>query len=280
MTHTEFAKHLAAFADGDTDDVTRLRVMRYLAAHPEAMARVIEHQQFRHAVARVVRASTPPTPAGLRDRIASLPVTTSPRSNVVGRIGRWAAAITAVAAVLVLATMLGLPSGEQPWLHWPPGAAQIVPAGMAGQFINRHVACTRMLADLEDQAAFPHTLEQMPETLAARLHSAPGDLTGLDLRKAGYVFERAGLCHVPGKSVHLIYRALPETGRNDQISVWIQSAADSRIVASLEEGRVYRAGPRDSAHPLVVWKRGGMLFFVVGDGQPSVDAAADVLRGA
>lgn len=285
MTEAEFRQHLPAFADGEADDATRLRVMQYLASHPEAMGAVIHHQQLRQAVGRSLRAAAPAVPADLRARVAAIaphPTAVSPRPHrgVLGRIGRWAPALTAVAAVLVLAIMLGLPGGERPWLPWSAASVQIVPANMVNAFVSRHVTCSRMLAQIEDQASFPHSLRELPEVVAQRLHTAADDLVGLDLSAAGYAFDRAGMCHVPGRSVHLIYKALPQTGRNDQISLWIQSAADSRMADSLEADKVYRAGPADAAHPIVLWKHGTLIYYVVGDWAPNVQFAANVLRGA
>lgn len=297
MTQDEFRRHLPAFADGEADDGLRLRVMLYLAAHPEATAAVIHHQQLRQAIGRSMREMSPAVPVDLRARLAeivntapdvtpatpatpALPATpnrpTEPHRSVLARIGRWMPAITAVAAVLVVAVMLSEPGAI---ISAADGDA-VVPVSMTRQFTSRHVSCTRMLADLYDQAAFPSSLEQMPQTVADRLGGQPGALPALDLRGAGFAFERAGMCNIPGKSVHLIYKALPETGHADQISLWIQSAADSRLAPTIEAGKLYRATGRGAVHPIVLWKQGNMLYFITGDAQSSVEDAARELRGA
>ncbi len=65
-------EQLTAFADGELDAAQKLGVLRYIAAHPEALELVDQEQRLRMAARRVVRDYTPAATPALRARIEAL----------------------------------------------------------------------------------------------------------------------------------------------------------------------------------------------------------------
>jgi len=118
----------------------------------------------------------------------------------------------------------------------------------------------------------PDSREQLPEALARRFHGQVAG--GLDLSSIGYHFDRVGRCTVPGTgSVHLIYRAMAETGRQDAISLWIRPADEEFAV---EPGTLHVRGA-ERAHPVLIWRQGEMVYFLTGDGLGPAKQAATAL---
>ncbi len=65
-------EHLTASADGELDGAQNLELLRYIAAHPEALELMDQEQQLRLAARRVVRDRAPAVTPALRARIEAL----------------------------------------------------------------------------------------------------------------------------------------------------------------------------------------------------------------
>ena len=92
-----------------------------------------------------------------------------------------------------------------------------------------------------------------------------------DLSPIGYAYVGAGPCDKPlENAAHLLYRST-EPNRDDTISLFVQKY-DGR--SPIEPGKVYRIAGKDAAHPMIVWRHGEMVFYLVGnDEQPVLKAA-------
>ncbi len=284
-------RDLAAFADGELDVEQNLAVLEHLAMHPEDTRRVMHQQQLRRAVATVMTEQTPATPADLRQRIESqLPPqlsshaprttpanatqsninTNANRPGIIATIGRWFP--LAIAAMLFLSALVMW--NANPTSH--DNADGIVPVKQIERFASRHVTCSRALTELHNVENFPDRLEAMPDKLAELfpISSTPN----LDLSALGYEFEKAGNCLIPGKdAVHMVYRAAPETGRHDSMSLWIKpyrGPDSSDHDAAIEPNRIYRVADAQQAHPMFVWRTDSMIYYLVGDSGDQVQRAA------
>lgn len=282
--HNEEAlEALMALADGELDVAERGRVLARLARDREAAAQVLWQQQLRESIGRAMTGSAPSAPHELRDRVEQLAartpagsdgphVTGHARRAPLGRVGAWVPA--AVAAVLLVSSLAVFYAAASRSAGGGDGQS-VLPASFARRFAQRHVQCSGDIAMLERAEAFPRELSRLPDELTAHFGSRP--TPSLDLSALGYDFHAAGLCTLPGRNaVHLVYHAAERTGRHDSISLWMKSYAGT---PPIEVGRVY-AGPDDaSVHPLVLWRDAGMIYFLVGDKQARVEAAAQRLSG-
>jgi len=279
-------KYVAAFADGELDVEQNLELLEHMAMDPETTRRVMHQQQLRQAVDRAMSAEPGPAPAALRDRITALaqdpdaggtgPEAASP-PGILGRIGRGMMPF-GLAAALVLAVLLGIqlsestdPGARPQEVAGPTGGiARVLPASEFTEFSRRHVVCSRKLTRLDDSIRFPDQLTALPGPL--------GDYLGLDapapdLSALGYRFAGAGPCPVPGdRAAHLLYRADEKSGRQDAISLWLKPWTGE---PTIEAGRVHTVAGEDAAHPMLVWRRNGLVYYLVGDGMERVNEARD-----
>jgi anti-sigma factor RsiW len=285
MDSKEVLRYVEAFADGELDVEQNLRVLEHMAMNPTATRRVLHQQQLRQAVERVIRQDTPPTPANLRASIAALaaetPAASSPaaarptvrqsRWELFARIGAWTP-VGLAAALLALTLILQVNYKN---LDAPSGM-EYIPTSKVAEFGKRHVTCSRQLMELHEATNVPQRIEEIPHAVAEYLGTQPYPV--LDLTKLGYEFEGVGKCTVPGdRSVHLVYRSMERTGYRDTVSLWIQP--DGGQLGALPQGVLYR--PRDNAqqeHPMVYWRTGGMIYYLIGDDPTVVEQAANMLR--
>ena len=286
LNEHESRKYLAAFADGELDVEQNLRVLEHMAINPTATRRVMHQQQLRQAVDRTIRNETPATPEALKQQIQKLmadtPVTDQAAVtrgatraqdvSVLARIGRWvpltAAAIFFVAALVVQ----NLPEQNTPLL-FPSIAQNPVPESQYGMFVKRHLGCSRMVDKLMHTELFPQDLKALPASLSKYLG---GKATpGLDLSSIGYEFYAVGECAVPGKqSVHLIYHAKNDPTGQDALSLWMRRYSG---LPAIEPDQAYYVEAGGS-HPLIVWRQGDMIYYLVGNSLTNTDRAAQKLR--
>jgi len=275
------------FADREMSADEERAFLESAAEDPATLRRVLADQRLRDAARRAWCDCAPPAPADLRARCAALcdevkaadgaaaatahaSVTASPApAPVLAVLGRWAP--IAVAAVLAVAAFFAIfNTGNEDGLD---RGSLVVPAAMAQAFQSRHVACANELASPYDINLPTEVTELRP---AMQEHFAAAEVAALDLSSLGYEFDRAGECMVPGRgAVHLIYRARPGEGRHDSVSLWMRKDDGS---LAIEEGRVYAAGRVDQPHPMLVWRQGGVVYYLVGDDRDRIRAVAEAMR--
>lgn len=272
LDEDEIEAKLSAFADGQLGEHESSEVLEHLAADPDAIRRVLAQRRLRQAASRSVRAATPPVPAALRARLQALqpPVVPRPPVDPTGdrlrRIGRRALVVAALAACLVLGVLVGRMLGVRPASH-----DGVVPASFVLAVTRTHVDCSRY-EDHSHPPEFPAEEAAVPEAIRRRL----GRQAFLpDLSSTGYRFAGAGACTVPGAStVHIVFRATA-SGTVDSVSLFIQPDVGQ---AAVKPETVYRLSGAESAHPVLLWRRDGLIFYLVGDDEQVVEKVKDSLN--
>jgi len=281
MDEKEARKYLAAFADGELDIEQNLELLEYMKMDSNATARVTHQQQLREAVDRTVRSNTPAMPAELRQSIEKLVAAdeAGEPSPVAGRIVPvWLSNSLSVAAVVAFAAMVMFMSATRTTVLTPSdaNAYSLITDTRASQFFSRHTGCTEVIERLHQYVDAPEELTAVPSFISQQLGSGVYD--SLDLSNAGYEFVAAGDCRVPcKKAAHLVYRAKPETGRNDSISLWI---APDKGNLNIMEDAMYRARGPEFPHQIIVWRHAGSIYYLVGDFYPAVEKAYVTLASA
>ncbi len=294
---------LVAYADGELAGARRDDVARRLA-DPAAAARVAAEARFRGELAKKLAQATPAPSSALRKRIAALVVGeegTAPASN--GQPGPLPLRMTgadddattpsapamrrlptrnpsfwagsgwkAVAACLLVGggALVGRMSVGRPpqQVVVPPAAQSPVSPSFILAATKIHVDCSR--APDAHTAIFPEVLGELASTLKASLGRP---VPYPDLSAVGYDYIGAGPCGAqwPG-TVHLLYRHTQGGAVRDTVSLFVQ--ADSGDVR-IEPGKLYQAAGKEAAHPLLVWRRDKLVFYLVGDAEkPLLQAAA------
>jgi hypothetical protein len=282
---------LAAFADGELDGERNLQVLKRMAQDPSMARRVAEHQKLRKAVAQAMDDPSMKAPAHLRERIRQLAQSeraqdeqarnvTRPRpappqtgSPVLAVIGRWMPA--AVAAVLLIGTLVVLNQagvlGGRDRLITP---AQVLNASLVDQFGNRHFKCSRNISPMIGTDKFPQNLSALPGALSDYFHQ-PIDPGVLNLSSLGYEFDMAGLCVIPGKgAVHMIYKSKAPTGQSDSLSLWLRPYEKG---SGIEPDKLYKTADPQKNYPMLVWRHGDMVYYLVGDSYDAVERAFDAI---
>jgi anti-sigma factor RsiW len=283
----EFDQLAPALADGELDPAAHLAATRHLARDPLAVRKVLYQQQLRQRVAAVMAQDLPAAaPAHLRQRIADLAAdlplarrdeSTEPSARSARGRQRWTA--LALAAMFFLAALVTI-RFIQPAGRSSPGddtlIAGLIPAAHVSDFAARHVTCSRGIALLRNTVNLPANVRDLPAGVAQYLGRQPYPV--LDLSAMGYDFDRAGPCTLPGdRSVHLIYKAKPASGHDDALSLWIEPDAGSSALPL--DQPLHLTGAR-SAHPMIVWRHAGMIYYLVGDSSTAVERALATLAAA
>jgi hypothetical protein len=287
----ECKKYLAAFADGELDVDQNLRLLEHMKMDPNATARVTHQQQLRDCVCRCMGSDCPPMPDTLKQSVLQMFETPSQDSieqdAIIARIRpyqitAWLSSIAALIAIcLSLFLYFNQPVNTSQFADSPlataqhiPGfndyaAASILPVSKVEQFSNRHTSCAEQLSRLHSFANNPTNIEEMPKVVSD--HLGMQSYACLDLSSIGYEFARAGPCIIPGgKSAHLIYKAMPKTGRDDTISIWI-TPDDGTL--DLAPDTVFRVRGPESEHPIITWRHNNLIYYIVGNSYPYVQKA-------
>lgn len=279
---------LLAVADGESDAAQRDLVFAALAERPELARFVLEQHRLRAAVAKTMK--QPATaPAELRARVEARLQAASDASadsrvseeSPAFKFGPWIPA--AVAAMLcVVATLMFISARHIERTARPVGPVASLAQSADDHLLSmdvieglsiRHVSCSRLIASLNDSVKFPTEIKDVPKAIGDFLSRSPYDV--LDLTALGYEFQGAGRCAIPGSSsVHLIYRAIDRKHRDDALSLWIQPDDGSVII---KPDTMYQPAGEYAVHPIVLWKHGGMLYYLVGDESEAVTKAAQQL---
>jgi len=284
---------LSAFADGELDGEQLREAQAQVDRDPAAAGRVADQQKLRQAVSKAMDGPQYGCPDELRNRLAELaktvaaesdaPKASAPaRSNspVLARIGKWApaaiAAVLMIAAIAVISQSMDGPS--TPANNNSNGL--VFNASQAERFGNRHALCSRDSEYLSGVDAFPQNLTELPGALG-EYFKTPVDPEAMDLSAVGYEFQVAGLCVLPGSgSVHVIYQSqTPNPGDEPwALSLWMrpytaQTAPDQTPVPELKPDKLYASEATEHDHPMIVWRQGGMAYYLVGDDYDTVQRA-------
>ncbi|MCC6680878.1 MAG: hypothetical protein IT445_08240 [Phycisphaeraceae bacterium] len=261
-------KRIAAFADGELSGQDNLDLLEQSQQDASAAKRIRHQQQLLRACRRVMREPMG-CPEDLRQRVAAMaeqqmaPADHSPA--VLARIGRWIPA--AIAALLLLAAVgvyQSAPHSQQ--------ATELFPVSLVDRFDGRHHLCSQSISNMISDPDLPNNLDQLPEKLQEKLGQP---VPGLDLSAVGYTFQAVGRCSIPGdNAVHLIYKADASTDHEDAISLWIR-ADDGRL--PIEPGRLHASYGSHRNEKLLVWRHGGMVFYLLGDDPSQLEAVAQAL---
>ena len=269
---------IAAFADGELDGEQNLEMLNRMAKDPSLAQRVTEHQKLRVAVGKAMGDPSIKTPDSLRDQIMQMAREDSADTHrtparqgspVLARIGRWAPA--AVAAVLLFAALVVFnQSGQAPTGNPLVSSGQVLNASMVNKFGDRHNRCARHLTPMHGTDQFPQDLDALPGALSSYFHQ-PIDEEVLNLSALGYDFDVAGLCLLPGKgSVHIIYQSQTSTGKPDTLSLWLRPYEEG---SGIELGKLYKTANPQENFPMLVWRGGDMVYYIVGDSHDAVERA-------
>lgn len=286
-------KMLMALADGELDFRDQPQVLAEIAEDPQAAQRLAHEQTLRQACAKAMDGPEMKCPndlagkllamAGEASNVASAPAQTAQPQQaayggppVLARIGRWAPA--AVAAVLLLAAGVLFSQANNSFSD-DIGATTLVNLSpeKIQQFNGRHIDCAERPDRLRNPDKFGgKDFEQLPGKLGNYFKTDANKLA-LNLDGIGYDYQLAGTCAVPGSgAVHIVYSK--QEASDQSISVWIVPSRPEHD--KLKEGRVYSEVNQDILHPVIFWRDGGLLYYLVGDSIQDCDKAVQQLRQA
>lgn len=288
----QFERLASRFADGELEAVEQLEALKRMRSDA-AFAAAVEHQvHLRAAVGRVMSKTDDAlqAPASLTSSILAMAAksdeSTSSRSPVeidlrddrppvIAKLGpmRWLP--TAIAAVLLLGAIslffsgLGnLQNGNTVTIN----AVPIVTASQIEAFGRRHEVCVNNPAEMYPDATLADDLQRLPDQIAKRFHAS--QVPSLDLSPLGYTFDQIGTCSIPGRgAVHLIYTANPQAAHRDRVSLWI---VEDQGNLNIEPGIIHTAGSLRE-HPVLVWRKGGMIYYLTGDQPRQTEQAARMI---
>lgn len=286
---------LSALADGELDVREHPDALAQIAQDAQASQRVVYQQQLKQACAKAMDTPEMKCPEALAGRLRAMgtqaqgagadealgPTQTQAAPyagpSVIARIGRWFPA--AVAAVLLIAAGVMF-SQSNPGTNSGVGsqAAAFLPVDQIDRFTGRHGDCSMNLELLYQAEKFgdANGFDELPSKIAGHF-KASTDGMRLSLDGIGYQYELTGACPLPGKgAVHVVYRHKDDAKR--AISLWIKPAETQH--AELKPGQVYSVGGSDPLHPIIIWREGNLLYYLVGDSLEDCDKAVKELRQA
>ncbi len=273
---TRRAALLRAAADGEIGPSEAGALEAHLLHSPEDREVIAFERRLREQIAAA--APSHAAPDALRRRVEAL--STSPRTNLAGR--RWSArSLWAVAAASVALAAAGIFVASQIPARLPSGGEVVNTSHRAAltRFLGwQHAEC-EVHADSIKQRFDIGPASDAPTKLAAILRREP-DLgairTGAD---NGIEYLGGARCAVPGRgeSVHIVlgYRDPETAGVRRLASLFVQ---DDHNELALDEGRTYHMRPRAGEWngrdmTVCVWRRNGLIYFLVGTSAEALDAA-------
>ncbi len=81
MDDERFRNVVAAFSDGLLDPRERIEFLNYVAAHPDAVHRIIAHEQFREDIRNACCQLSTPLPPSLNRRLSEVASAVSGRQD-------------------------------------------------------------------------------------------------------------------------------------------------------------------------------------------------------
>lgn len=266
----EMVPDLIAFADGELDAAASADVLEFLSTHPQEARDLARMMRFQAAVARNLESATPAASDALRSRVSGLLAQNQGAyRRVLPAWRRQSQVLFGFAAAALLLLSIGLGSG---WLLFSPSTelAGGVPAITVQRIDQTHVECSR--APSLHNLPFPHEMAELEGELKACLGNGK---TYPDLQAVGYEYVGAGACtgFLPGM-VHLLYKSA-HGPLSDTVSLFVREYHGE---VHLVDGKVYWVQAKDAAHPTLVWRKGGLVFFLVGDAPRPVEQAAEMMH--
>ncbi len=282
LSDQEFNEQLKSFADGELDAGASLAMSQYLCVHPEAMMRVVELQQLRVSIGRVMGEGLPRcAPAGLAEVIGGMDVSSvgsdgGAVGGVVGTVGvvgvrpyRFAVGWLSMAGVIGLAITLIAVMGNWGGANDRVPHTYFINAQTADRLADRHTRCSLKLDELRKEVRAEDLGEEIGHFVCGKLGCQLS--INLDLRDAGYRFERFGNCPITGKgALHLIYKSVKHP---TFLSVWVTPNKDNpKQLGDVDLGELvpFRDGSR---RPIMAWKDKQATYYFVGDLFSEVKAA-------
>ena len=285
---------LAALADGELDLREHPEALAKIAEDPKAAERILTQQQLKQACAKAMDRPEMKCPEDLAKTLRAMSGGASPKADatdspppaqpaapytgpsVIGRIGRWAP--TAVAAVLLIAAGVLFTQANVTGPGVNAQAASFLTVDQVQHFTGRHFDCASKpeLMKQAEQFGSATEFDQLPGKLGSYFRTSTDGMK-LSLDGIGYDYELTGACSLPGSgAVHIVYRN--HDNPDQAISVWIKPIDASQD--KLEEGRVYVEAGQALSKPVIFWRDGGLLYFLVGDSLQDCDKAVQELRQA
>lgn len=276
---------LAALADGELDLREHPQALARIAQDPQAAQRLAYQQQLKQACAQAM-AIGKPCPEELVAKLRAMSITEQAHgvnsvdavgsfaSPVIGRIGRWLP--SAVAAALLIAAPVMFMQASGTGSSAGPAVASLLSVSQVGAFDNRHLDCSAKPVILKDHDRFgpEGDFEHLPGKIADYFHTS-ADGMALSLDGIGYDYRLTGACSLPGSDgVHIVYRHRENPGRS--ISLWL--TADDGRYAQMDAGRVYVEAGKTLDHPVIIWRSGGLIYYLVGDSLQDAHQAVAVLH--
>ena len=280
---------LLALADGELDFADQPQVMSKIAEDPKAAHRLAHEQRLKQACSKAMDGPEMKCPDELAGKLLAMAGDATKKTPalaqaqqapyagppVIARIGRWAPA--AVAAVLLLAA--GVLFNQASNTNNGLGTTEVGHPSFEKiqQLTGRHFDCAERPDRLKNPDQFGgEDFEQLPGRLSDYFKT-DADKLSLNLDGMGYEYQLTGTCSLPGSgAVHIVYHKQEDSKQS--ISVWIVPAKPEHD--TLKEGRVYTAVGDNLLRPVIFWRDGGLLYYLVGDSIEDCDKAVQQLRQA
>jgi anti-sigma factor RsiW len=289
---TTLDEMIRALADGELDFRDQPEVLAKIAEDPKAAQRLAQEQRLKQACAKAMDGPEMKCPNELAGKLLALansggakaptPATTTSSQNtayagppVLARIGRWAPA--AVAAVLLVAAGVLFTQANPSASGINAQAVTFHTPEKIEQLTGRHFDCAERPDRLKNPNQFGgDDFEQLPGKLSDYFDTDANQLA-LNLDGIGYDYQLTGTCSMPGSgAVHIVYHKHEDPAKS--ISVWIVPVSEEH--KALQSGRVYTEVSGDVLRPVIFWRDGGLLYYVVGDSIEDADKAVQQLRQA
>jgi len=270
LGESDVASLLRRAADDELNPGERATLDAHLKAHPEDAQRIEFERRLRAACGRVMSRVTTPAKLGRhvqgavalerRQREGLFMAQTRRRSFWAG--ARRAMSVAALLAIGALASFMfqQVPLG---------GHAEAYDLRLAG-FVNaEHARCCTNSGYSHRKFAVAD-LSEVPDAFAELLGSRP-EVTGLE--GTNIEFAGAGRCAVPGRgaSIHMLFRVPdPDGGEPVEASIFVQEDLGD---LDLADGVTYVIEGGASARnlPIYVWKRGGLVHYLLSDEKDACD---------
>lgn len=279
---------LLALSDGELDFADQPQVLAKIAEDPKAAHRLAHEQRLKQACGKAMDGPEMKCPNELAGKLLAMAGDAGKKSStpaqptqaqqtpyagppVIAKIGRWVP--TAVAAVLLVAAGVLFNQAN----NTGPAGSDILTVSDIQNFTGRHFDCAERPDRLKNPDQFGgNDFEQLPGKLGDYFNTESNRLS-LNLDGIGYDYKLTGTCSLPGSgAVHIVYHKHEDPKQS--ISVWIVPTKPEHD--QLEAGRVYSEVGDNILRPVIFWRDGGLLYYLVGDSIQDCDKAVQQLRQA